>query len=153
MSKKEMEARRMLAADLFEQGIGPAEVARRFGVTTGAASQWRKAYREKGKEGLRSVPHPGGQPKLAREKLPDLKRMLLEGAKAHGFPTELWTLKRIKELIQRHFDVCYDTSQISRILRSMGWSRQKPERRARERKEKQIHLWRREEWPRIKKGL
>lgn len=143
----------MLAAQMFENDIGPAEVARRLGVTTGAASQWRKTYREQGKEGLRSVPHPGGQPKLPREKLPELKKMLLEGPKAHGFSTELWTLKRIKKLIHRHFDVCYDPSQISRILRSMGWSRQKPERRARERKEEQIELWRCEEWPRIKKGL
>lgn len=143
----------MLAVDMFENDIGPAEVARRLGVTVGATSQWRKAWREKGKEGLRSVPHLGSKPKLPRRKLPELKRMLLDGPKAHGFSTELWTLPRIKELIQRRFGVSYDTSQISRILRSMGWSRQKPERRARERDEEQIELWRSEQWPRIKKGL
>ena len=54
----------MLAAQLFEQGIGPAEVARRLGVTTGAASQWKKAWQQGGKEALRSVPHPGAKPKL-----------------------------------------------------------------------------------------
>jgi len=143
----------MLAAELFEQNIGPAEVARRLGVTTGAASQWRKAWRQQGKEGLRSVPHPGARPKLPRQKLPQLEKLLLQGPKAHGFPTELWTLRRIKELIQRHFGVCYDISQISRILHSMGWSRQKPQRQARERNAEQIELWRSEQWPRIKKGL
>jgi len=98
----------MPAAELFEQKIGPAEVARRLGVSTGAASRWRKAWRQQGKQGLRSVPHPGTRPKLPRQKLPRLEKLLLQGPRAHGFPTELWTLRRIKELIQRHFGVCYD---------------------------------------------
>jgi len=153
MTKKHKEARRLLAAELFEQGIGPAEVARRFGVTTGAASQWKKAWQQGGKEALRSVPHPGSKPKLARKRLAELERLLLEGPKAHGFATELWTLRRVKELIQRHFGVSYDISQISRILHSMGWSRQKPERRARERDEQAVESWRKKDWPRIKKGL
>ena len=143
----------MLAAQMFEDGTGPAEVARRLGVTTGAASQWKKAWTENGKEGLRSVPHPGSKPKLPREKLPQLERLLLQGPKAHGFSTELWTLGRIREVIKQHFGVTYDESQISRILRSMNWSRQKPERRARERDEKQVQLWIEQDWPRIKKGL
>lgn len=143
----------MLAAQLFEQGIGPAEVARRFGVTTGAASQWKNAWLEAGREGLRSKPHPGSKPRLPRQRLPQLAELLLEGAKAHGFATELWTLGRIRELIRRHFGVLYDPSQVSRILHSMGWSRQRPERRARERDEEAIEQWPKKEWPRIKKGL
>jgi transposase len=152
-TKKQKEARRMLAAQLFEQGIGPAEVARRVGVTVGAASHWKKAWVEAGREGLRSKPHPGSRPRLPRRRLPELAELLLEGAKAHGFATELWTLRRVRQLIQRHFGVSYDPSQVWRILRSMGWSRQRPERRARERDEQAIEKWRREEWPRIKGGL
>lgn len=143
----------MLAAEFFEQGIGPSEVARRLGVTTGAASQWRKSWQKAGKEALRSKAHPGSKPKVPRERLPELAKLLLDGAKAHGFATELWTLPRVRALIQRHFGVSYDPSQVSRILHSMGWSRQRPERRARERDEQAIELWRKKEWPRIKKGL
>jgi transposase len=153
MTKKQKEARRMLAAELFEQGIGPAEVGRRLGVTTGAASQWRKAWQQGGKEALRSVPHPGGIAKLPPERLPELETLLLQGPKAHGFATELWTLQRVAELIERHFGVSYHISQVSRILHSMGWSRQKPERQARERDQQQVDAWRAKEWPRIKKGL
>jgi transposase len=153
MTKKQKEARRMLAAEFFEQGIGPAEVARRLGVTVGAASQWRKAFRERGKEALRSKPHPGSQPKLPRSKWPSLAKVLLEGPRAHGFATELWTLARVAEVIRRRFGVRYDTSQVSRILHAMGWSRQRPTRRARERDEQAIESWRAREWPRIKKGL
>ena len=147
-----MEARRMLAAELFEQGIGPAEVARRLQVTVGAASHWRKAWHQAGIEALRSKPHPGSRPKLARAKWPELERLLLDGPKARGFPTELWTLRRVADLIRRHFSVQYDPSQVSRILHSMGWSRQRPTRRARERNEQAIDAWRKDGWPRIKKG-
>jgi transposase len=152
-SKKQIEARRMVAAELFEQGIGPTEVAQRLGVTPGAVSHWLRAWRESGREGLKSVPHPGSKPKLPPERWPELEQMLLEGPTAHGFTTELWTLKRVVELIRRCFGVQYDPSQVSRILHAMGWSRQKPERRAREQDEEAVEAWRKAEWPRIKKGL
>ena len=143
----------MLAAELFEQGIRPAEVARRFDVTVGAASHWFKSWREGGIEALHSKPHPGSKPKLPRRQWDALARLLLEGPRAHGFPTELWTLRRVADVIERRFGVRYDISQVSRILRAMGWSRQKPARQARERDEEQIEAWRKEHWPRIKKGL
>ena len=75
----------MLAAEFFEQGIGPAEVARRLGVTTGAASQWKKAWQQGGKEALRSVPHPGGIPKLRSERLPDYHRLDLRVQYSRSF--------------------------------------------------------------------
>jgi transposase len=152
-TKKQMEARRMLAAELFERGTAPSEVSQRLGVTIGAASQWRKAWREAGLDGLRSKPHPGSKPKLPRRCWPELEQMLLEGPTAHGFATELWTLKRVVELIRRRFGVEYDPSQVSRILHAMGWSRQRPARRAREQDEEAVEAWRKTEWPRIKKGL
>jgi transposase len=152
-TKKQMEARRMLAAELFERGTAPSEVSRRLGVTIGAASQWRKAWREGGRESLRSKPHPGSKPKLPRRCWPELEQVLLEGPTAHGFATELWTLKRVVALIRRRFGVEYDPSQVSRILHAMGWSRQRPARRAREQDEEAVEAWRKIEWPRIKKGL
>lgn len=79
--------------------------------------------------------------------------MLLAGATAHGFATELWTLKRVVELIRRRFDVQYDPSQVSRILHAMGWSRQRPARRAREQDEGAVEAWRKTVWPRIEGGL
>ena len=143
----------MLAAELFEQGIGPAEVARRLGVTVGATSQWRKKWQRAGPEALRSRPHPGSRPKLAHGRRWELEEMLLEGARVHGFSTELWMLARVVELIRRQFGVTYDPSQVSRILHAMGWSRQRPIRRAREQDEEAVEAWRNKDWPRIKKGL
>jgi len=77
---------------------------------------------------------------------------LLRGAHAHGYPTELWTLKRVAELIRKRFGVQYDPSGVWHVLRNMGWSCQKPERRARERDDEAIARWRKKDWPRIKKS-
>jgi transposase len=74
-----------------------------------------------------------------------------EPVRRHGWSTELWTLPRIADLIARKFGVQYDQSGVWRLLRRLGWSCQKPERRARERNQEAIDRWRKTDWPRIKK--
>jgi transposase len=69
-----------------------------------------------------------------------------------ALPQDLWTCPRVALVIQEHFGVIYHTAHVWRLLRSLGWSCQKPEQRARERDEAEIARWRHEEWPRIKKG-
>jgi transposase len=80
-----------------------------------------------------------------------LLKLLLRGARAHGYSTELWTLPRVADLIARTFGVRYHPAHVWKILRGEHWSCQKPERRARERDEAGIRCWRAERWPHIKK--
>jgi transposase len=150
-SPKELERRRLEAMALLDQGWSQAEIARRLGVTPGAVSQWKKRYRRDGPEALKATPHPGPKPKLPPRQREQLGLLLLKGARTHGYKTELWTLKRVTELIHRRFGVQYDPSGVWHVLHNMGWSPQKPERRARERDEKAIERWRKKDWPRIKK--
>jgi transposase len=82
-----------------------------------------------------------------------LLRELLRGAQAHGYGTDLWTTQRIAEVIQQTFGVRYHRAHVSRLLARNDWSPQKPERRARERDEAAIALWKRTRWPRVKGGL
>jgi len=81
-----------------------------------------------------------------------LGKVLLEGAEAHGFSTDLWTLPRIAELIERLFGVHYHPGHVWKVMRKLGWSLQRPTTRARERDEEAIAAWRRRDWPRLKKG-
>jgi len=150
-SAAELEGRRRRAVALIQQGHCPAEVARMVGADKGSVTRWRQAYERDGDEGLDSKPHPGRPPELSDGERRKLGELLLQGARHHGFATELWTLSRVAELIRRKFGVSYHPGHVWRILRAMGWSSQKPERRARERDEKEIAGWRREEWPRLKK--
>ncbi len=96
--------------------------------------------------------HPGPVPRLSNRQRKQLERILLKGARRQGYRTELWTLPRIAEVIERRFGVTYDASSVWHILRKMDWSCQKPERRARERDEERIARWRKQDWPRIKKS-
>ena len=146
-----LEQRRRQAIALLEQGIMAAKVAKAVGTSRASVTRWRQAYEEGGKPGLAAQPHPGRTPKLTEKQRQRLGRLLLQGPRKHGYGTELWTLARVVEVIAVTFGVDYDPSQVWRILRALGWSCQKPERRARERDEAAIATWRQEQWPRIKK--
>ena len=151
-NRQVFEERRLHAADLFEQGIHQAEVARRLGVSRQTVSRWQGRWRDHGTEGLRSLGPPGRAPKLSVAQLDLVERALLRGAKAHGFDSELWTLGRIAEVIWRTTGVRHHPAQVWRLLRHrMGWSLQRPARRASERDEEAIRQWVAVDWPRIKK--
>ena len=108
---------------------------------------------EGGAAALRAKPHPGRTPRLSQQEREELLDELLRGPLAHGFPTDLWTCPRIAAVISRKFGVRHDPSHVSRIMRSLGWSVQKPRRRAVERNEEAIQAWIEDDWPRIKGGL
>src|SRR6202521_3953514 len=96
-----MEERRKGAADLFEQGVRPAEIARQLGVCHQIVSDWRGAWRRSGRDGLSAAGRAGRLPKLSREQLTRVEVELIKGAEANGYPNELWTLKREAEVIER----------------------------------------------------
>ena len=151
-SKQERETRRFRAVALLTEGCGVCKVSELLGVTSGAVSQWKAAYAARGEAGLLSKKHPGAKPKLPPEKRQKLPSLLLEGPRAHGFQTDLWTLERVADVIEKKFDVAYHPAHVWRILDGLGWSAQKPERLARERNEQAIAQWRRSAWPDIKKS-
>jgi hypothetical protein len=78
--------------------------------------------------------------------------MLLQGAQAAGYPTDLWTCPRVADVIRSRFGVQYHADHVGRLLHSLGWSPQKPQRRAVERDEEQVQTWIKQEWPRVKKN-
>lgn len=150
-SPSQLEQRRLEAIVLFGKGFGPVDIARKLGVERRSVRRWKAIYRKRGKRGLKAKPASGRPPKLDGRKKRRLEKYLLRGACTAGFPTELWTCPRVSQLIRHKFRVRYHVDHIGRLLRSLGWSPQRPERRARERDEKAIQLWIKKEWPRIKK--
>ena len=147
----ELEARRLRAARLLSQGKGTNEVARLIGVAPSSVSRWKKALQRRGLEGLKAKAHPGPKPRLNKSQKRSLVGLLKKGAIAAGYPNDLWTCRRVADVIGRTFDVWYDPDHVWRILHALGFSSQKPEARARERDEAAIERWRTKDWPRIKK--
>jgi len=150
-SAEELERRRRQAMALIDRGMRSAAVARAVGVSRASVTRWRQAYEAGGAEAMAAKPHPGGASRLTDAQRKRLVRMLLQGPRKHGYGTELWTLARVAQLIAVKFGVEYHPSAVWHILRAMGWTCQKPERRARERDESAIETWRQKQWPDIKK--
>jgi transposase len=113
--------------------------------------RWLHARRRGGEEALRVRFSPGRPPKLRRKQTKRLIRLLVQGAMARGYRTNLWTTARIAQLIEDEFAVRYHTNHIGRLMHRLGWSHQKPERRALERNDAAIEQWKRKRWARIKK--
>lgn len=143
--------RRLRSGELFAKGYSQAEVARRLEVSRQAASRWHRAWQTDGKKALAGAGGTGRKRKLSGDELCCLEAVLLAGPQAQGYETPLWTLKRIARVVRREFRVSYHPSHVWKILGQLGWSCQRPEKRARERNEKAIVRWVRHRWPRIKK--
>lgn len=145
----------MEALQLLRQGLNQNQIAKRFGVTRGAVNHWVKARENGGKRDLRGKPHPGRPRKLEPPQLRMLAKQLTKGAEAHGFTGAFWTTPRIARLIEERFGVEYHPGHVWRILHDdLGWTWQKPARRATERDEEATRTWKAEVWPQIeKKGV
>jgi len=146
-----LEQRRLKAARLFEEGRTQAEVARRLQVSSMTVSRWWRAWEAEGQRGLRAAGRAGRKPRLSAAQQIQIEKALVQGPSAHGFATDLWTLPRIRDVIERLTGVRYHEGHVWRVMRKLGWSLQKPTTRARERDEEAIGRWVRERWPEVKK--
>jgi len=146
-----LEQRRLKAARLFAEGRTQAEVARQLQVSSMTVSRWFRSWEAEGDQGLRGAGRAGRKPRLSTAQRSQIEKALLQGPAAHGFATELWTLPRIREVIERLTGVRYHEGHVWRVMRTLGWSLQRPTTRARERDEEAIARWVRERWPEVKK--
>lgn len=149
---RELETRRLRAVELLRQGIEPHVVAHRLGVDRRSVRRWHRAYRRRGRDGLTARPAAGRPPKLSARQRGTLARWILKGAEAFGFPTALWTCRRVAQVVRERFGVSYHRDHIGRLLRSCGLTPQRPQTVAKERNDQRIRAWVRQEWTRAKKN-
>jgi transposase len=141
----------MRAADLFSRGESQADVARALGVSAEAVSQWYQLWSAGGRAALAGAGRAGRRRRVSDEQLAEVVAALKQGPRANGFATDLWTLARVADVIEAITGVRYGQTQTWEILRKrLGWTRQRPARRALERDDEAIATWVETEWPRIK---
>lgn len=145
------EGRRLRAWHLHHLGWTQAHIAQALGVTQAAVSQWLQRARLGGVTALRDYPAPGPAPLLNPAQLTQLVELLKQGAEAHGFLGDVWTRRRVAQLIKDRFGVSYHPTHVGRLLKQLGWSPQKPIVRATQRDEDAIAAWYSERWPALKK--
>lgn len=147
-----LQRRRERAAVLFDDGFKPAQVAEQLGVSVQAASVWQRRWQQAGASGMAGAGRAGRRPRLDAQALEAVEQALLEGAEAHGYRNQLWTLSRVAEVIRQTTGVSYHPGHVWRILQQLGWSRQKPSRWAMERDPEKVEAWVKNDWPEIKRG-
>ena len=150
-AKSWREERRMQAWKLHEQGWKQKDIATALGVTEGAVSQWFKKAKTQGVEALKHQPPPGATPKLSQEQRAQIPGLLQRGAEAFGFRGQVWTTKRVAQMIEQQFGVKYHPAHCSRLLRNLKYSQQKPIQKATQRDEVAIEAWKAQQWDELKK--
>ena len=144
----ELERRRKRAVQAVVEGQPRSAVAAVLGVHPKTVARWVRLARHPG--GLDARPKPGPAPGLTDADLRRLESLLAKGAKAHGWPNHLWTAARVARLIERQFGRRYHPEHVRKVLkRRLGWTSQKPRRKARERNDKEVARWVGDEFPRI----
>lgn len=151
MAMDEAAKRRVRAGRLLQHGRKPAEVAQLVGAPRQTVYRWLDVLNDEGIEALREMSKGGRPAQLDAAEHEKLRKILVAGAQASGFGTDLWTLKRVRQTIERRFGVRYSEVHVWRLLGRLGFSSQKPEKRAAERDETGIARWKRRTWPALKK--
>ena len=146
-----LERRRLAAAELLKQGVSQSEAARRLGVHRQSAIRWARQLAQSGRAGLKQAGRAGRKPKLSANQLRKIEQTLKRGPAALGYASGLWTTARVRGLIEEQCGVRYHEAHVWRILRQLGWSRQRPTGRALARGEAAIRYWKRARWPQLKK--
>jgi transposase len=146
-----LERRRFKALRLLQQGLNQSEVARRVRVVRQSVARWAALDREGGPRALRQAGRAGRKPRLTPRQKARLEQHLLAGPERLGYETSLWSSERVADLIEQEFGVRYHPGHVWKILVSLGWSCQRPVRRALERNEGAIRYWKKATWPDIKK--
>ncbi|MFI6800552.1 transposase [Streptosporangium canum] len=137
---------RLCAAELFARDYTDTEVAKELRVTRMSANRWRRAWIRGGGAALVSK-GPASLPRLSDAQFTRLEAALLQGPAAHGWADQCWTLSRIRRVIGRMFHLSYSLPGVWKLLQRHGWSCQVPSRRASERDEGAIAVWKAEVWP------
>jgi transposase len=143
-----MQERRKRAARLFARGETQADVARQLAVSRQSVSRWHADWEREGVRALKGAGRAGRLPRLSAVQLRPIDHALRRGPRAHGFATDLWTLERVAAVIEAQTGVVYHPGHVWKLLRDkLGWTRQRPARRAVERDDEAIAAWVATDWP------
>ena len=146
-----MKQRRLQAGKLFQEGVSQADVSRRLGVSRQSVSRWHEAWKGGGASALTGAGRAGRLPKLNRVQVQAVTKALVQGPRANDVAGDLWTLARVARVIREVTGVSYHPGHVWRILRQLGWSPQRPAKRAAERDDAAVARWIRQTWPAVKK--
>jgi transposase len=151
LTKKQLEERRLKAAELFEEGYNQNQAAVALGVNRCSTCRWYKRWKEEGGNALKIQKGVVSRKKLNKDQIKELDHILVSGASEYGYDTDLWTLNRIADVIMKEFGIYYHPGSLSRTMKMLGYTCQKPTRIAVNRDDRERQMWLKEVWEKDKK--
>jgi transposase len=148
----ELERRRYLAVQRLGEGYLAQEVAEFLGVHIRTVFQWQALSKTKDGAGLRAKPPPGRPRKLTACRERAVLGWFRKNPRSFGFATELWTARRVAQVIERKWGVQFNPRYLNAWLAARAITPQKPQRVPRESDLDAIENWRTQDWPRLQNG-
>jgi transposase len=151
LRSKDYDGLRKRCIELLAAGHLAERVSEMLGCTPSWVSKTKKRYALEGEAGLLTKKPGGKEARLNESQIQALLLELKKGAPAHGFSGEIWTRKRVGAVIFKLFGQNYDPTHVGRILKKAGWTKQKPQVKARQQNAESVKNWKEKRLPEIKK--
>ena len=142
LSRNQLEERRLAGQALLQAGnLTTQRIAEHLGVDDGTVRHWKRKLRHHGEHALKAKTGGGRPRQLTAEQETLLGELIDQGAKAYGFDNDQWTSPRVREVIGQQFGIWYHVDHVYKLLIKLGFSVQKPGKKAVERDEGSIRTW------------
>jgi transposase len=149
-SHKVLEQLRISAVERVQEGESPEAVAVGLGINRRTIYRWLTAFHYGGDEALKAKAIPGAPPKLDAKQLAQLAKVIRDkNPQQLKFDYALWTLAIIRKVIATKFGVKLSESSVSRLMKRLGFSPQRPLYRAWQQKPELVQSWREQDYPKI----
>ncbi len=136
---------------MMDEGVPAKAIMVALKLSRTTYFQWKKAYQERGIDGLKVRPLPGAAPKLTDQQTSQLRGWLVgRDPRQFQFDFALWTRKIVRELIRQQFGVEMTPQGIGKLLHRLGLSPQRPLYRAYQQNPEAVRRWKEEEFPAIR---
>lgn len=131
VSRSALEEIRIRAIQRVLDGESSEHVIRVLKMSDRTIYKWLEKYHNGGFNASRAKPVPGRPPKLGTPQLAWLSKTIRgKNPLQISFEFALWTLPMIRELIKRKFNVSLSEASVGCILKTVGFSPQRPLHRA-----------------------
>lgn len=138
MTYSERCVRNAILLKLSASGVGQKQT----GLLVGLSQQAVSRIGQRASAGLPvAQKRVGATPRLGAEQLEALPELLKKGAESYAFTGDYWTCNRVKWVLEQTFGVVYEVKQVGRILDKIGWTRQKPQKKAVQQDAAQVAQW------------
>ena len=143
---------RQQAIKAVQSGQSVPTVAQVLGVSTRAVYDWLAKFAAGGQQALLAKPISGRPPKVTAEEMRWLAETIKDNTPQQlKFEFGLWTLSLIGLLIKRQFGKSLSLASVSRVMKLLGFTVQKPLYQAWQQDGVLVQKWQDEIYPEIKK--